>query len=65
MTQFDKIIYMDSDMMAIQNIDSVFTKYDELSAVADAYPDVFNTGIFVLKPNETTYFRYLAEIDCP
>ena len=55
MTQFKKIIYMDSDMMAVQNIDSIFDEYDEFSAVVDAYPGIFNTGIFVLKPNMTTY----------
>ena len=55
MTQFDKIVYMDSDMMAVQNIDSIFDEYDEFSAVVDAYPGIFNTGIFLLEPNVTTY----------
>ena len=55
MTQFDKIVYMDSDMMAVQNIDSIFGEYDEFSAVVDAYPGIFNTGIFLLEPNVTTY----------
>ena len=60
MTQFEKIIYMDSDMMAIQNIDSIFDEYDEFSAVVDSYPGIFNTGIFLLKPNMTTYQNMLA-----
>ena len=55
MTQFDKIVYMDSDMMVLQNIDSIFDEYNELSAVVDAYPGIFNTGIFLLQPNTTTY----------
>ena len=59
MTQFNKIVYMDSDMMVLQNIDSIFDKYDEFSAVADAYPGIFNTGIFVLKPDTTTYNRLI------
>ena len=55
MTQYKKIVYMDSDMMVVQNIDSIFDEYDEFSAVVDAYPGIFNTGIFVLEPNMTTY----------
>ena len=60
MTQFEKIIYMDSDMMAVQNIDSIFVEYDEFSAVVDSYPGIFNTGIFLLEPNMTTYENMLA-----
>ena len=60
MTQFDKVVYMDSDMMAVQNIDNLFEEYDEFSAVVDAYPGIFNTGIFLLEPNLTTYNNLIS-----
>ncbi len=52
---------MDSDMMAVKNLDSIFEEYDELSAVEDAYPGIFNTGIFLLEPNSTTYKDMIAK----
>ena len=59
MTQFEKIVYLDSDMLAVQNFDSIFEEYDDLSAAGDTYPGVFNAGTLVLKPNRTTYKRLL------
>lgn len=45
----------------LQNIDELFD-YDELSAVPDfGWPDIFNSGLFVLKPNRTT-FEILFEL---
>ena len=44
MSHYDKIVYMDSDMMAVQNFDNIFDDFDEFTAVADSYPGIFNTG---------------------
>ncbi|EME31801.1 alpha-1,4-N-acetylglucosaminyltransferase EXTL3 isoform 2 [Galdieria sulphuraria] len=52
---YDKVVYMDSDMLVMQNIDNLFVEFDELSACADLYPDTFNSGIMVIQPNETTF----------
>ena len=41
---FDKIAYLDCDMMVLKNIDNVFEEYGEFSAVQDVIPDTFNTG---------------------
>ena len=60
MTQFDKIVYLDSDMMAVENFDIIFDEYDGFSAAGDTYPGVFNAGTLVLKPNRTTYKRLLG-----
>jgi len=54
---YDKIVYMDSDMLVMQNIDNLFYEFNELSACADLYPDTFNSGIMVLQPNETTFYN--------
>ncbi len=58
-TDYQKIIYVDSDMMALKNLDSLFHEYPEFSAAPDLHPGKFNSGIFVLEPNRTTYERML------
>ncbi len=59
MLQFKKIIYMDSDMMAMKNLDSLFHEFPEFSAVPDMFSGIFNTGVFVLEPNVSTYRKLL------
>ncbi len=58
MTEYEKMVYMDCDMMVLKNIDHLFSK-PHLSAVVDAasYPGNehrrnFNSGIMVIEPEE-------------
>jgi len=61
MTEYDKMVYVDSDAMVLKNCDELFD-YPELSAVPDmSWVDIFNSGVFVFKPNMDTY-RELAEL---
>lgn len=46
---FDKIVFLDSDMMVIENIDELFEK-PHMSAVKDPGTDVLNSGTFVAVP---------------
>ncbi len=55
LTQFDKIVYLDSDMQVIRNVDYLFD-YPHLSAVrADKWnePGInhLNSGLMVIRPN--------------
>lgn len=52
-TDYDKIAFVDMDMLIMQNLDDVF-EWPEFSAVKDA-GDTYNTGLFVLQPSLTTY----------
>ena len=55
LTQFQKCVFLDADTLVLKNCDELFEK-DELSAVPDVgWPDCFNSGVFVYKPNEQTY----------
>lgn len=55
LTQFTKAVFLDADTMPLKNIDDLFA-FEELSACRDAgWPDVFNTGLFVLRPSIGTY----------
>ena len=47
--EFDKIVFLDSDMMVIENIDELFDK-PHMSAVKDPGTDVLNSGTFVAVP---------------
>jgi glycogenin glucosyltransferase len=59
LTQFNKCVFMDADTLVLQNIDELFDR-DELSAAPDAgWPDCFNSGLFVFKPNNETYAALL------
>lgn len=52
---FDKIVFMDADMLALSNLDELFGR-EEFSAAPDVgWPDCFNSGLFVCRPNESTY----------
>jgi glycogenin glucosyltransferase len=55
LTQFSKGVFLDADTMLAQNCDELFER-EELSAAPDVgWPDCFNSGVFVFKPNEDTY----------
>ncbi|GFW08060.1 glycogenin-1 [Trichonephila clavipes] len=55
LTQFQKCVFLDADIIVIKNCDELFER-DELSAVPDVgWPDCFNSGVFVYKPSEETF----------
>jgi alpha-N-acetylglucosamine transferase len=61
LTQFDKIIYLDADIMMLKNIDHLF-EYPHLTSALDGeyfniWPDKphFNAGILVIEPNSDEY----------
>jgi glycogenin len=53
LTQYDRVILLDTDTLAFANIDVLFgiTLDKQVAAVSDAVGDMFNTGVLVLKPN--------------
>ncbi|KAG1697372.1 Glycogenin-1 [Nymphon striatum] len=55
LTQFTKCVFMDADMLVLQNCDELFDR-EEFSAVADVgWPDCFNSGLFVFRPSLDTF----------
>jgi len=55
LTHFSKCVFMDADTLVVENVDDLFDR-EELSAAPDVgWPDMFNTGVFVFKPNMETY----------
>ena len=49
LTDYDKMVFCDADMVVVRNIDDLFER-EELSAVPDCgWPSCFNTGLFVFR----------------
>ncbi|XP_065841108.1 glycogenin-1-like [Oscarella lobularis] len=58
--QFNKCVFLDADTLVVRNVDDLFDR-PELSAAPDVgWPDCFNSGVFVFKPDRSTY-RALLE----
>merc|ERR1712168_1286820 len=55
LTQYTKCVFLDADTLVLHNVDDLFER-EELSACPDVgWPDCFNSGVFVYKPNVETY----------
>lgn len=56
---YDKLVYLDADTLPLKNLDHLFElefEANQIAASSDAgWPDIFNTGVLVLKPNKPTY----------
>ncbi|KAI0003615.1 glycosyltransferase family 8 protein [Xylariaceae sp. FL0662B] len=60
-TQFRKIVYIDSDVVAYRAPDELFDIPHPFSAAPDiGWPDLFNTGVMVLTPNMADYYALMA-----
>lgn len=62
--QYTKLVYLDCDVLPMQGIDELFEKeFDANQVVASpdsGWPDIFNTGVMVLKPSKAI-FKQLSE----
>jgi glycogenin glucosyltransferase len=64
LTQFKRVLYLDADTLVLQNLDHLLDHVppgvDFAAAPELAYPDVFNAGMMLLTPKDSTY-RELCE----
>ncbi|KTW31448.1 hypothetical protein T552_00090 [Pneumocystis carinii B80] len=59
--KFKKIIYLDADTICLRNIDELFDLDTDFAAAPDVgWPDIFNSGVFVTKPNISVYNSLLS-----
>ena len=56
LTEFSKVIFIDADLLVLENIDMLFT-YPQLSAVLN-HKHIFNSGLMVVEPSQCM-FEYL------
>ncbi|KAI5965182.1 GLG2 [Candida pseudojiufengensis] len=60
LTDYEDIVYLDADILPLQNFDEIFDNFEistnEIAASPDSgWPDIFNSGLFKIKPNKTTF----------
>mmetsp|Transcript_11732 Transcript_11732/g.17770 ORF Transcript_11732/g.17770 Transcript_11732/m.17770 type:complete len:440 (+) Transcript_11732:122-1441(+) len=62
LTQFKRVVFMDSDTIVLHPIDDVLFSFSNasLAAAPETFPpDTFNSGFLVLNPSEETFMRLL------
>ncbi|CAG4965643.1 unnamed protein product [Colias eurytheme] len=60
LTQYDRCVFLDADILVVQNCDELFER-EELSAAPDVgWPDCFNSGVFVFQPSADTFSRLIT-----
>ena len=69
MDEFDKIVFLDADILVTQNIDRLFG-YPEFVAAPNLYESLtdfnrLNSGVFVAQPSPLTFNRMLDHLDQP
>ncbi|KAG7665755.1 GLG2 [[Candida] subhashii] len=60
LTQFEQLVYLDADVLPLQNLDEIFEQFEinsnQIAASPDSgWPDIFNSGVFKLRPNTETF----------
>ncbi|KAI0319779.1 hypothetical protein OF83DRAFT_1169921 [Amylostereum chailletii] len=56
LTQYQKIIFLDADILPTRPLSHLFSLPHEFSAVPDVgWPDIFNSGVMVLTPGEPQF----------
>jgi glycogenin glucosyltransferase len=60
-TEYSKVVYLDADIVVLQNLDHLFDLDVSFAAAPDiGWPDAFNTGFMLLRPNMSDYWALLA-----
>lgn len=66
LTEFEKVLYLDSDTLPLKSISSIIDQdigYGDIVASPDSgWPDIFNSGVFLIKPSVDTYLALLNKI---
>ncbi|KAJ6119500.1 hypothetical protein N7523_003780 [Penicillium sp. IBT 18751x] len=61
LTQFDRIVYIDCDILALRAPDELLALDVDFAAAPDVgWPDIFNSGLMVLRPNMQDYYALKA-----
>ena len=63
-TQYEHLVYIDADVVALRAPDELFQSPPDFAAVPDiGWPDCFNSGVLSLKPNMGDYYALHALAD--
>ncbi|KAI3673018.1 hypothetical protein L6452_39126 [Arctium lappa] len=59
LTDYDKIIFIDSDILVLRNLDIIFN-FPQMSAVGNDN-SIFNSGIMVIEPSNCTFKHFMEQ----
>jgi glycogenin len=60
-TEYSKVVYLDADIVVLQNLDHLFDIDVVFAAAPDiGWPDAFNTGLMALSPSMSDYWALMA-----
>jgi lipopolysaccharide biosynthesis glycosyltransferase len=65
-TNWKKLIYVDSDMLLLKNIDHLFSRREEFLAAPDwgnELTDGWNSGLFVFKPDKKMFDDMISKLE--
>ena len=69
LTEYDKIVFLDADIMVLKNLDDLFDKPNMTACVDGEYFNIwpnylhFNAGCLVIEPSHGTYLDLLKELE--
>nr|GEY06408.1 UDP-glucuronate:xylan alpha-glucuronosyltransferase 2 isoform X1 [Tanacetum cinerariifolium] len=61
LTDYHKIIFIDSDIIVLRNLDHLFY-YPQLSAKTD-HDSIFNSGVMVIEPSNCTFMHFTQRMN--
>ena len=64
--EFDKIIFLDSDLIVVKSIDHLFKEVEDCFAAADCTPYfdyIFNSGVMVITPSRKVFKDMMVKKD--
>jgi alpha-N-acetylglucosamine transferase len=62
--EYDKIIFLDSDLIVVKSIDHLFGEVQNCFAACACTPyweDIFNSGVMVIKPDQNIFHDLMAK----
>ena len=62
LTEYEKIVYLDSDLLILENIDDLFNlKHLTMASDKPYHEDTYNSGIMVIEPNIKDYNKLIKK----
>jgi len=64
--EFDKVIFLDCDLIVVKSIDHLFDEVEEDFAACDCTPywdNIFNSGVMVIRPDKKVFADLLVKKD--
>nr|GEW84153.1 UDP-glucuronate:xylan alpha-glucuronosyltransferase 2 isoform X1 [Tanacetum cinerariifolium] len=61
LTDYHKIIFIDSDIIVLRNLDHLFS-YPQLAAKSD-HDSIFNSGVMVIEPSNCTFMHFTQRMN--